>query len=61
MHVQSTADHTAILKSLVVLFLQFSVENQNKSHQNDNQNPHNQDFSVKTAARSLLFFVVASV
>ena len=48
MHFRSIADHNGNLKSLAVLFLQFSVENQNKSHQNDNKNPDKMGSAVKT-------------
>jgi type I restriction enzyme R subunit len=36
------------LKNLVVLFLQVSVENQNRSHQNDSQNCNNWDMPPLT-------------
>ena len=56
MHFRSIADHNGNLKSLAVLFLQFSVENQNKSHQNDNKNPDKMGSAVKRIAVLIIFF-----
>lgn len=61
MHFRSIADHNGISKSLAVLFLQFSVENQNKSHQNDNKNPDKMGSAVKPHRRLNYFFCLLKV